>query len=64
MYIDFFSLSALVFGFFPDSYNVNEDAGSLFLTVTLMSGNPGDFLIILTVATDSSAVATATGKRY
>ena len=53
----------IVFGFAPDVYNVNEDQGSQNLTVTLMSGNPGDFFFSLTAATNaSSTIATATGK--
>ena len=52
----------VVFGFAPDVYNAGEDQGSQDLTVTLMSGNPGDFSFSLTAATDaSSASATATG---
>ena len=53
-----------MFGFAPDVYNVNEDQGSQDLTVTLMSGNPGDFLFSLTAATNaSSTTATALGKQ-
>ena len=53
----------VVFGFAPDIYNVNEDQGSQELTVTLKSGNPGNFLFSLTAATNAnSSTATAIGK--
>ncbi len=51
-----------MFGFDPITYSANE--GQLTnLTVTQMSGNPGEFQFRLIAATDdSNALATATGN--
>ena len=54
-----------MFGFDPDRYSVREDTAEQILTVSLVSGDPGHFLFILTAATnDSSARATATGNHF
>lgn len=57
------SFSVIIFGFDPVSYSVNEDAGAQALTVTIVSGDPGEFSFDVTAATDnSSSAAAATGK--
>jgi hypothetical protein len=58
-----FYLLPVVFSFDPVQHNFSEGDGDVSLSVSLVSGDIGDFTIQVTAATDdSSSAATATGK--
>jgi hypothetical protein len=57
-----FLLSVLEFSFDPTEYEFSEGDEEVFLNVSLVVGNLGDSIIIVTAATDdNSTTATATG---
>ena len=50
------SLSAVVVGFFPDSYTATEDSGSITFIVTLLDGTLGRDVEVSFTTADGSAV--------
>ena len=57
------AFSELLFGFDNDAYVIGEDMGPAMPSASLISGDPGNFEVRLTVATnDSSTIATALGE--
>ena len=51
-----------MFGFDPDVYEFGEDSGTNPVAVSLLSGSPGGFTVVLTAGADeSSTIDTATG---
>ena len=56
-------ISVLTIGFDPDEYEFGEDSGANPVSVSLLSGDVGEFTVVLTAATDDSNTdATATGE--
>ena len=55
--------TVLLFGFDPAEYEFREGSGENFVSVSLLSGNLGEFNAVLTIATDGDSLnATAEGE--
>ena len=51
----------LVFGFDSGRYEVREESGLASPAISMVNGNPGNFTVRLTVATDDTSATTAIG---
>ena len=62
---EFFLLSVLTIGFDPIEYEFREDSGANPIFVSLLSGNPGEFtVVVLAAGADrDSGIDTATGSK-
>ena len=56
----FYVATVLEFGFDHPIYITEEVEGLINLSISLMSGNPGNFTVVLTIAVNDTS-ATATG---
>ena len=57
-------ISVLTFGFDPIEYEFGEDSGTNPISASLLSGDLGEFTVVLIAATDDSNTdATATGEK-
>ena len=52
-----------MFGFYPNEYEFGEDSGANSVSASLLSGDLGEFTVVLIAATDDNNTdATATGE--